>query len=89
VEHQNLDRKLKAEWNMEGSVGIVGTAWEKAAVGPKMEMEMEKKTMWKRTAVTENEKTEWESLYQNRCNTRQMDGRTILYNLKKRKTNQE
>jgi hypothetical protein len=34
-----------------------------------------------------NEKTEWESLYQNRRNTRQMDGRMILYNLKKRKTN--
>jgi hypothetical protein len=34
-----------------------------------------------------NEKTEWESLYQNRHNTRQTDGRTILYNLKKKKTN--
>jgi hypothetical protein len=36
-----------------------------------------------------NEKMKWESLYQNRRNTHQMDGRTILYNLKQKKTNRE
>jgi hypothetical protein len=116
--HQNLDRKLKVEWDTEGITGMVETAWEKtavgtetvwemetawekAAVGIKMEMGTEKKTAqtekttakmekrmvemektvegtWK-TAV--NKKTEWESLYQNRCTTRQTDGRTILYDL--------
>jgi hypothetical protein len=36
-----------------------------------------------------NKKTEVESLYQNRRNTHQMDGRTILYTLQKKKLNQE
>jgi hypothetical protein len=36
-----------------------------------------------------NEKTTWESLYQNRHNIRQMDGWTILYILKQKKTNRE
>jgi hypothetical protein len=110
VEHQNLDRKLKAELGMEGIVGMAETTWEKTAVGTQMEMETEKKTvqaektmakMEKRTVEMEktvegtrktaaaNEKTEWESLYQNRCNTHPMAGRTILYNSKKKKTNQE
>jgi hypothetical protein len=34
-----------------------------------------------------NEKMEWESLYQNHCNTHQTDSRTILYNLKKKEMN--
>jgi hypothetical protein len=121
AEHQNLDRKLKAEWDTEGIAGTaetawekmaVGmeTAWEKAVVGKKTETETEKtmaqmeKTMvemQKRTVGTQktaegtrkttvvNEKTEWESLYQNHHNTHQMDGRTILYNLKQKKTNRE
>jgi hypothetical protein len=72
------------------------TAWEKAAVGNKTETEKKKiktrteKTMegtWKTVVV--NEKTEWESLYQNHCNTRQTDGRIILYNLKQKKMNRE
>jgi ABC-type Fe3+-citrate transport system substrate-binding protein len=42
-----------------------------------------------RETIVVNEKTEWEYLYQNRCNIRQTDGRMILYNLKKRKMNQE
>jgi hypothetical protein len=43
----------------------------------KMQKQMVK--TWK-TAVV-NKKTEGESLYQNRRNTHQTDGRTILYNL--------
>jgi hypothetical protein len=57
--------------------------------------------VWKRTVNTQktaeetqktaavNKKTEGESLYQNRRNTCQMDGMTILYILKKKKLNQE
>jgi hypothetical protein len=110
VEHQNLDKKLKVEQDMERIVGLAETAWGKAAVGNKTETEtnkttaqMEKKIVetQKRTVGTEktvegtrktavvNEKTEWGSLYQNRRNTRQTDGRMILYNLKKKKLNQE
>jgi hypothetical protein len=43
TEHQNLDRKLKVERDTEGIVGMAETAWEtetaweKAAVGTKME----------------------------------------------------
>jgi hypothetical protein len=95
---------------MERIVGMAETAWEKAAVGNKTEMETKKTTVQtekkmvetqKRTVGMEktvegtrrtaavNEKTEWGSLYQNRRNTRQTDGRTILYNLKKKKLNQE
>jgi hypothetical protein len=109
VEHQNLDRKLKVEWDTENIAGTAETAWEKMAVEKKTEIETEKamaqmeKTMvetQKRTAETGqtaegtqkttvvNEKMEW-SLYQNHRNTRQTDGRTILYNLKKKKLNQE
>jgi hypothetical protein len=58
--------------------------------------EMRKRTvkMWKTTEGTRktagvNKKTEGGSLYQNRRNTRQTDGRTILYILKKKKLNQE
>jgi hypothetical protein len=36
VELQNLDRKLKAEWDTEGIAGMAETVWE---------MEMEKNTM--------------------------------------------
>jgi hypothetical protein len=36
-----------------------------------------------------NKKMEGGSLYQNRHNTRQTDGRTILYTLKQKKTNRE
>jgi hypothetical protein len=36
-----------------------------------------------------NKKMEGESLYQNCHNTCQTDGRTILYTLKQKKTNQE
>jgi hypothetical protein len=36
-----------------------------------------------------NKKTEGESLYQNRRNTRQTDSRTILYTLNKKKLNRE
>jgi hypothetical protein len=103
-----LDRKLKVEQDMERIAGMVETSWEKAAVGKKTEMEMEKTTAqtektvvetqkrmvmtkqtaeWTRKTAVVNEKTEWESLYQNHCNTRQMDGRTILYNLKQKKMN--
>jgi hypothetical protein len=85
-------------------------AWEKTAVGNKMETEKNKTTAQaeKRMARTRkqtvkmrktvkgiretaavNEKTEGESLYQNRRNTRQTDGRTILYTLKKKILNQE
>jgi hypothetical protein len=42
---------------------------------------------WKTLVV--NKKTEGGSLYQNHHNTRQTDGRTILYTLKKEKLNQE
>jgi hypothetical protein len=79
------------------------TVWEKVAVGEKTETET-KKTMaqmekrmvnmrktaegTRKTAVV-NKKTEGESLYQNRRNTHQTDGRTILYTLKKKKLNQE
>jgi hypothetical protein len=121
AEHQNLDRKSKVEWDMEGIVGTaetawektaagMETAWEKAAVGTKTETETEKKTAQtkKTTETTEkrivetektvegtrqtaavNEEMEWKSLYQNRRNTCQTDGRTILYTLKKKKTNRE
>jgi hypothetical protein len=42
---------------------------------------------WKTTMV--NKKMEWEFLYQNHHNTRQTDGRMILYNSKKGKMNRE
>jgi hypothetical protein len=38
MEHQNLDKKLNAEWDTERIVGTAETAWEKAAVGKKTEM---------------------------------------------------
>jgi hypothetical protein len=43
-------------------------------------------TAWKTVKETRkiaavNEKTKWESLYQNRRNIRQTDGRMVLYNL--------
>jgi hypothetical protein len=44
TEQQNLDRKLNAEWDTERIVGTVETAWEKTAVGNKMEMEKKKPT---------------------------------------------
>jgi hypothetical protein len=100
AEHQNLDRKLKVEQDTEGITGTAETAWEKAAVETKMEMEKKMAQTKKTTAKMEkrmleikqtaegarkttavNEKIEWESSYQNRCNTCEMDGRTILYNL--------
>jgi hypothetical protein len=110
VEQQNLDRKLNAERDTERIAGTAETAWEKTAVGNKMEMEKNKTTVQaeKRTArmrkrtvkmrktvkgirktAAVNEKMEGESLYQNRHNTHQTDGRTILYTLKKKKLNQE
>jgi hypothetical protein len=77
ADHQNLDEKLNAEQDMERIVGTAETAWEKVAVGKKMEMEiakimvqMEKRMVetekivegtWKTTVV--NKKTKWESLY--------------------------
>jgi hypothetical protein len=39
-----LDRKLKAERDMERIAGTADTAWEKAAVGKKTEMETGKTT---------------------------------------------
>jgi RNase H-fold protein (predicted Holliday junction resolvase) len=42
-----------------------------------------------RKTVAVNKKMEGESLYQNHRNTRQTDGMTILYILKKKKLNQE
>jgi hypothetical protein len=104
AEHQNLDKKLNVEWDMERTAGMAETAWEKVAVEKKIEMEMTKTMAWteKRMVKTEktvegtrktavvNENTKWESLYQNCHNTRQTDGRMILYNLKqKKKLNQE
>jgi hypothetical protein len=124
AEQQNLDQKLNVERDMERIVGTAEMAWEKMAVGNKMETEKNKTTAQaeKRTARTRkqmvkmrkqtvkmrkqtvkarkkavgtqktssvNQKTEGESLYQNRRNTRQTDGRTILYTLKKKKLNQE
>jgi hypothetical protein len=57
---------------------------------------MEKRTVKTEQTVEEtqqttavNKKMEWESLYQNCCNTHQTDSRTILYNLKMKKLNQE
>jgi hypothetical protein len=47
-----------------------------------------KTTVGTRKTSAVNKKTEGESLYQNCHNTRQTDGRTILYTLKK-KLNQE
>jgi hypothetical protein len=119
MEHQNLDRELKADRDMEGIAGTaetvwektaaeMETAWEKVAVRKKTEMETTKKMvqaertiakMEKRMVETEmaveatqktaavNEKTEWESLYQNRHNTCQTDGRMSLYNLKMKSRN--
>jgi hypothetical protein len=63
-------------------------------VGNKTEMEiaktmaqMEKTMEGTRKTAAVNEKMEWESLYQNCCNTRQTDSRMILYNVKQKKTN--
>jgi hypothetical protein len=97
MEYQNLHKKLNAEWDTERITGTAETAWEKVAVGKKTETakttaQTEKRTveMWKRMinmwkTAEETQKTavvnKWESLYQNRHNTRQMDGRMILYNL--------
>jgi predicted ATPase len=44
AEHQNLDKKLNAEWDTERIMGMAKTSWEKAAVGKKTETE-KKKTM--------------------------------------------
>jgi hypothetical protein len=44
AEQQNLDRNLNAERDTERIAGMVETAWEKTAVGNKMETE-KKKTM--------------------------------------------
>jgi hypothetical protein len=54
----------------------------------KQMVKMQKTVKGIRKTVAVNEKTEGESLYQNRRNTRQTDGRTILYTLKKKKLNQ-
>jgi hypothetical protein len=54
--HQNLGRKLKAEWDTEGIVGTAETAWEKAAVGTKTEMETEKKTTQMEKTMAKMEK---------------------------------
>jgi hypothetical protein len=52
TEHQNLDKKLNAERDMERIAGMVETAWEKVAMGKKTEMakktttaQMEKRTV--------------------------------------------
>jgi hypothetical protein len=58
-------------------------AMEKRAAETEETLEQMQKT------VAVNEKTEWESLYQNHHNTHQTDGRTILYTLKKKKMNRE
>jgi hypothetical protein len=49
-----LDRKLNAERDTERIAGTVETAWEKTAVGNKMETEKKKTTVQaeKRTART-------------------------------------
>jgi hypothetical protein len=63
AEHQNLDRKLKAEQDTERIAGTAETArqkaavgtetvWEKAAVGKKTETETEMKMTRKRTIET-------------------------------------
>jgi hypothetical protein len=50
---------------------------------------MRKTVTGTRKTARVNKKTEGGSLYQNRHNTRQTDGRTILYTLKKKKLNRE
>jgi hypothetical protein len=104
TEHQNLDQKLNAERDTERIAGTVETVWEKAAAEMETAWEKTAKTMvqtekgtaemrkrtvktWKTVKV--NKKTEGGSLYQNRHNTRQTDGRTILYTLKQKETNRE
>jgi hypothetical protein len=54
VEQQNLDREVNAERDTERLAGTVETAWEKTAVGTKMETEKKKTTALaeKRTART-------------------------------------
>jgi hypothetical protein len=115
TEWQNLNKKLNAERDTERIAGTAETAWEKAAVGKKMEtaktmVQTTKRTaeMWKQTVKMQkqtvkarkkavgtqktsavNKKMEGESLYQNRRNTHQTDGRTIPYTLKKKKLNRE
>jgi hypothetical protein len=78
-----LDEKLNTERDMEMENIMADT--EKTAV--------------KRTGETQETETEIENkmeesesiadLYQNHCNTCQMDGKTILYTFKRRKLNQE
>jgi hypothetical protein len=50
-------------------------------------VETEKTVEGAQKTTVVNKKTKWESLYQNHCNIHQMDGRTILYNLKQKKMN--
>jgi hypothetical protein len=87
VEHQNLDKKLNAEWDMERIAGMAETA--KMAEMWKRMVKMRKIAEGTRKTAVVNKKTKGESLYQNRHNTHQMDGRSILYNLKQKKLNQE
>jgi hypothetical protein len=52
AEQQNLDQKLNVEWDTERIAGTAEIAWEKTAVGNKMETEKNKTTVQpeKRTA---------------------------------------
>jgi hypothetical protein len=55
----------------------------------KQKVKARKKVVGTRKTSAVNKKMEGESLYQNCRNTHQMDGRTILYTLKKKKLNRE
>jgi hypothetical protein len=75
-------RTVKMQKTAEGT--------RKTAEGTRKTAEGTRKTAegTRKTAVV-NTKMEGESLYQNCHNTHQMNGRTILYTLKKKKLNQE
>jgi hypothetical protein len=60
---------------------------KRTAETQKQTVKVRKKAVGTRKISVVNMKTEGESLYQNRRNTRQTDGRTILYTLKKKKLN--
>jgi hypothetical protein len=58
MEWQHLNKELNAEWDTERIVGKVETAWEKVAVGKKMETAKTTAQTTKRTAETRKQMVE-------------------------------
>jgi hypothetical protein len=88
AETETVWEKAAVGKNMEAAKTMAQTE-KRMAETRKRTVKMRKTTQGTRKTAGVNKKTEGESLYQNCCNTRQTDSRTILYTLKKKKLNQE